>query len=191
MTRRRNDSGVTMIEVAVASALMVLACISMGFVFNSSMQANKRVNQLDGPLTQSRLTLDTMARELRSRGSVVFVAGTNQAQPNPGRLALRFTTIADPDASLGSHTIEYTVQNGSLMRSRDSGRPVVVVSGIRNDDAHPIFGYFDANGRDLLASGIQNAIPASARLITIDLIVSVTSGPPLLLHADVTFRSLS
>jgi len=198
LRRRGDDRGFTLIELGVASALLILAVISMGYVLDSGLNVTKRVDDATTAQRNGRLALDTLVREARVR-QVVLNASAGTGVPDPGPLAFAFTTVSDPAAGVAAHRIVYSVSGGKLWKKTDSGAAVDILDGVLNDDdprtadKPALFTYYDASTppRDLYAAGLQSSIPASSRRVLVSLVVSTNRGAPLLLESDLTFRSLS
>jgi type II secretory pathway pseudopilin PulG len=173
--RRRDDSGMTLIEVTVASTLLLSVVFTMGEALTSNNKSDVKIETSTQMQQAARLALENVTRELRTKQSVV---GT------PSDYSFSFTTSAQGAGP--SHTATFRLDAGKLIKQEDAAAPVVLLEGIVNADmATPVelFTYYDIN--DNL---VHNSVASSARRIRVHFILGTDPEHPLEYETDVTFR---
>ena len=182
--RTRDDSGFTLVELAVAIVLSGLVLSTIGAAYSSGLTANRKVDTNSKAQRDGRLVMDQLARELRSRGGIV-TPSSPVVSPDPGPLAITFTTVRDEAAGIQSHTIHYEVSGGRLWKSTDNQNLQSVIDGLNNSSLLPLFTYYDASG-----TALTTGVAASTRRVTVSLSISTgKGGEPLVLTTDISFRS--
>ena len=123
MTRRlRDERGLTLIEVLVASTIFLFVLGASLTVFDAVHDDHVRVERHNDAQDAARLTTDRLARELRNLASPTDLSNPLEAQPNAVDVAepfdLVFRSVADvkPAASANSpnaRRIRYCVDDGA------------------------------------------------------------------------------
>jgi len=193
----RDDSGMTVLEVIIATAILsiVVAFVMTGFSAFQSSEATDNIKLQN--LDEARLLMDTVSKDLRTAayvqsGSpafttadvthVVFTANLlTTTDPNQVEIYIDTTnpntpylveTIRTPDPGSCSTSCTYTGAAGSSTTTRFVGKYVT------NNSTNPLFTYYDSNGAKLIPPVGQTAL-SSSQLIQINSIkinLSVRKG---------------
>jgi type II secretory pathway pseudopilin PulG len=122
---RSDESGITLAELVVALALLVVAAPIVGTEMLSSLRATTQLSDSSQVLDELRLQVTAISRELRSASCIASPA------PNGSGTKLTFNTASNgvgPN-SAGS-TVTYEVVAGELRRTQGTGSAAVVSRGI-------------------------------------------------------------
>ena len=71
MRRRRDDGGMTLIEVTIASTLLLSVVFTMGEALTSNGKADAKIETSTAVQQEARLALENVTRALRTKQSVV------------------------------------------------------------------------------------------------------------------------
>lgn len=209
---RRNEDGVTLIELAVVVFLMsIVATILLTFL-STVMHVTTRASNESETQKRIALALRPATENIRGTASIATVYPTTSScaassypigyanclqvtvlRPMPGQLTCRrsvFTYGLKSDGILREDRTDYELNGGTcVVTASYAGRPLL--SNIVNG-SQPLFTYFDRFGNQLdpNASG-QTAIPFThAVTIRVTLNTQYQSGSPLLSYtSDLALRN--
>ena len=178
--RRSDESGFTLIEVIIASAILLLATTTIYRVFNSSSKSVAMLQNMVVEQAKARTALATVQSDLRN----AFSGSDTVAQISTlGPTTMTFTA-ADRTTPIHLRRITYTLASGVLSRSSltstntyttspmawtwpgTTPTAVPLVSGVSNTT---VFVFKDA-------SGAVTATPANVTLVEITLTVKSTTA---------------
>ena len=209
---RRNEDGVTIVELAVVLFLMsIVAAILMAFLTTmmrtttrtaNSTETQKQIALAMRPLTQNVRGSESIATIYPSTSSCPtgsYPTGYTNClsvtvmRPVPGQLSCRrsiFTYGLKPDGVLREDRTDYGIVGGScVVTTNYAGRPLL--TNVKNG-SQPLFTYFDRFGNQINpnASG-QTAIPfTDAVTIRAAVNVQYQAGSPLLSYtSDLALRN--
>ena len=195
MSRRPGQDGLTLVELTVVMAVMVLvAAILLGLLDHTTAVYQRASDQVQAG-NDSRLALRVMTEDIRAAdpASISFtgaVAGACPATPSPAN-CLRFTIDRDTTAAPScSSTVTYGLMTDWVQQTRaDSNCPSGVnlnrrlISSVANG-ATPLFSYYDDSGAQLTSG------QAAASSVKVTLLVSYRGGQqPLALTSTLSLRN--
>lgn len=204
--RRRDDRGVTLVELLVVMSLMtvfgLLAVASVGGVTDTAATTQSRSTALD----EARRALEVVIRDMRAANPIEVRADVAEYDDN-----ISFDVYCELDTSRpcppgNFRAVVYQRVGAELRRTVDGSTGSLLAprgeAGNRsklalvNTAAQPVFQYFDADGDRLLTNG-AGAVPATrfrdcTKTVRIDLRVldrSRGESKPLRLTTDVALRN--
>lgn len=128
--RRRlaDQGGMSVVEMVTAVTLMVIVGIAAGSTIVSTMQATSALEDESAALDELRVAMAQLEREFRSAECVREPLPVNPGDPTSSG-TLRFTTRSNG----GSYEVTYSVDTGTLIRTRD-GVDKVISDGLVEPD---------------------------------------------------------
>ncbi|MES2223364.1 MAG: type II secretion system protein [Patescibacteria group bacterium] len=116
-----NTKGFTLIEIMVAVSIFTLVMmVAIGAVL-SIVSANKKAQAVSSVLTNLNFALEAMVRDLRTGYDYNCDGGGDCPNGDGGGVISFFSTQSDAP-------VEYTIQNGSIVKSVNSGPRLYLTS---------------------------------------------------------------
>jgi type II secretory pathway pseudopilin PulG len=149
-----NDKGISLIELLIAMALMVMVAAVFGTALSTSFTVTKDFQGVAASNDSSRLVLRQISRELRSADAIY------EPLPCTTSNTLDFTTRAYAGAETSQQHIIYRLTDGTLERSSDGGSAWrTVIDDVVNASSEPLFA----------TQGSAGGTPSEGKVVTISI----------------------
>lgn len=186
----RSDAGFTIVELLVTMLLIGIVSAVVAGVFQSSMRA---LNDNDTRLRSSQgaqVAMENMTRSLRNGAPVPTSTGADLGAVSvaePRRITVhsataarpvRITYAVDADGRLTETRIQGTAGTGGVTQFTSAPTTRVLLDGVVNTPADPVFTYLDASGQPLP----EPANPFAVQVIRVTLDVRVSDNASVAPH---------
>jgi type II secretory pathway pseudopilin PulG len=149
-----NERGISIVELLIAMALMLIAAAVFGTALSTSFTVTKDFQGNAASNDSSRLVLKQITRELRSADQIYEPLPCNTSN------TLDFDTRAYVGSEKTQQHIVYTLVDGALQRSDDGGSTWrTVIDDIVNASSQPLF----------QTQGSTGGTPSEGKVVTISI----------------------
>ncbi len=145
----KNNKGFSLVELTVASAIMLAITVSIGNVFTNGQQSYFYLEGSARNLQEARLASDQASRDIRTT-TAISTAGNNS-----------FVFSGDFDGNGTTESITYAKSGVNFNRTIGTVTRTIATGLVNNETFEPVFRYFDQDGA-------VTTITASVRLVEID-----------------------
>ncbi|MFM8236429.1 MAG: hypothetical protein ACKOBG_01545 [Actinomycetota bacterium] len=200
-TRATDESGFTVTEVAITSAVLIAVLAMFLNTLTSLTRSEDRAQRLVANEQNVRFELDQMAREIRAANPLISLLHASSASAYTGQVQLVLTSDGSADQVVRwTYDTTRMIMVRQVMSSTATNATVVsesfFLNRVRNEDTGtPVFRYFDQAGTDLVAKALADGAylhdPANCAVrVHIELRSDSQPGPlPFTVTQDVHIRN--
>ncbi|MBI4743964.1 MAG: hypothetical protein HY776_03975 [Actinobacteria bacterium] len=200
---KKDQRGLTFVEFLLVSALLLFLMAGTYNLLYFGQKNWKKISEENEAEQYARLAVSGLVRELREAQkpsdtlSVVEIANKNEIE-----------FYADINSNLGPERIHYLIDNNQRLVRRilnpsngeypweysgSEGNEQIVARYVRNDNAQPIFRYYNNNTQELTSVPLSQTDRSGIRTVNIRLLIDVVLGqapPQYEVESEVRLRNL-
>ena len=198
MRVRRDESGFTVVELAITMMIAAIVSVAITSVLMSQSNAERDVNRFTVNLEDARQAMVEMQRDLRSAEPLIAVGVASELQ---WKLDLKMYDSITSTTPIHVRWRASTAQNELVREILDTNGAITATTyrlrGVVNDDpTQPLFKYFPAGDTDVAAYDVNapGLTPGDVAYCSVRVQIDLRANPnngrkPVRLVSDVQLRN--